>query len=115
MDAVASAWKDKDHPELKQGAAKWVKKVREETEGRFQKVTAREMATLLLDTSVIINAINEKKDRRQFLRGLVEQNNILACCPINVTEIYAGMRPKEEPQTTRFLTSLPVSLPAWLA
>ena len=24
LDAVAGAWKDKDHPELKQGAVKWV-------------------------------------------------------------------------------------------
>jgi predicted nucleic acid-binding protein len=64
------------------------------------------MATLLLDTSVIIDAINERNNRRQFLRGLVERGNVLACCPINITEIYAGMRPKEETQTTRFLTSL---------
>jgi predicted nucleic acid-binding protein len=64
------------------------------------------MATLLLDTSVIIDAINEKKNRRQFLRGLVENGSILACCPINITEIYAGMRPKEEAQTTAFLSSL---------
>lgn len=34
-------WKDKDHPELKQGAAKWVRKLRRETEQRFKKVTAR--------------------------------------------------------------------------
>jgi metal-responsive CopG/Arc/MetJ family transcriptional regulator len=41
LDMVAGAWKDKDHPELKQGAAKWVRKTRQETERRFQKVTAR--------------------------------------------------------------------------
>ena len=64
------------------------------------------MATILLDTIVIIDAINEKKNRRQFLRDLLEQGNTLACCPVNVTEIYAGMRTKEEVQTTRFLTSL---------
>lgn len=64
------------------------------------------MATLLLDTSVIIDAINEKKDRRLFLRGLVEQGNLLACCPINVTEVYAGMRPNEEERTTALLASL---------
>ena len=34
-------WKDKDHPELKQGAAKWVRKLRQEDESRFKKVTAR--------------------------------------------------------------------------
>ena len=41
LGAVAGAWKDEDHPELKQGAAKWVKKLRQENEGRFEKVTAR--------------------------------------------------------------------------
>jgi metal-responsive CopG/Arc/MetJ family transcriptional regulator len=41
LDTVAGAWKDKDHPELKQDAAKWVRKTRQETERRFQKVTAR--------------------------------------------------------------------------
>ena len=37
LEAVTGAWKDKDHPELKQGAAKWVRKIRQETERRFQK------------------------------------------------------------------------------
>lgn len=34
-------WNDKDHPELKQGAAKWVRKLRQENERRFNKVAAR--------------------------------------------------------------------------
>jgi hypothetical protein len=34
-------WKDKDHPELKGGAAKWVSKLRKQDEKRFKKVTAR--------------------------------------------------------------------------
>ena len=51
------------------------------------------MATFLLDTSVIIDAINGKRDRGQFLKGLLEQGHLLACCPINVTEVYAGLRP----------------------
>jgi len=34
-------WKDKDHPELKRGAAKWVSKLRKQDEKRFRKVTAR--------------------------------------------------------------------------
>jgi hypothetical protein len=40
LGAVAGAWKDKDHPELKQGAAEWVRKLRRENERRFRKVTA---------------------------------------------------------------------------
>jgi len=39
LDAVAGAWKDKDHPELKQGAAQWIRKLRRENERRFRKVT----------------------------------------------------------------------------
>ena len=41
LKAAAGAWKDKDHPELKGGAAKWVSKMRSQDEKRFQKVTAR--------------------------------------------------------------------------
>jgi hypothetical protein len=41
LEAAAGSWKDKDHPELKRGAAKWVDKLRRQDETRFQKVTAR--------------------------------------------------------------------------
>jgi hypothetical protein len=41
LEGVAGAWKDKDHPELKQGAAKWVRKLRGDYERRFDKVTVR--------------------------------------------------------------------------
>ena len=41
LKAAAGAWKDKDHTELKQGSAKWVRKLRQEGERRFKKVTAR--------------------------------------------------------------------------
>jgi len=65
------------------------------------------MATYLLDTNIIIDAINEKRNRNQFLLELVEhQGHTLACCPINVAEVYAGMRPNEEPRTTALLQSL---------
>lgn len=64
------------------------------------------MATFLLDTSVIIDAINDKKGRREFLRDLIQQGNILACCPINITEVYAGLRPQEEQNTKNFLDTL---------
>jgi hypothetical protein len=41
LEAAAGAWKDKDHPELKQGSARWVKKLRREYDQRFEKLTAR--------------------------------------------------------------------------
>ena len=37
LKAARGAWKDKDHPELKQGSAKWVRKMREESERRLKK------------------------------------------------------------------------------
>ena len=39
LEAAAGAWKDRDHPDLKQGAAKWVKKLRREYDQRFAKLT----------------------------------------------------------------------------
>ena len=41
LKAAAGSWKDKDHPELKGGAAKWVDKLRTQDEKRFKKVTNR--------------------------------------------------------------------------
>ena len=41
LESAAGSWKDKDHPELKDGAAKWVKKLRQEYDQRFEKVTSR--------------------------------------------------------------------------
>lgn len=64
------------------------------------------MATYLLDTSVIIDALNNKRNRRGLLLDLLRQGHLLACCPINVAEVYAGLRPKEESATEEFLHSL---------
>jgi predicted nucleic acid-binding protein len=64
------------------------------------------MAIYLLDTSVIIDTINGKRNREQILTELLEAGNLLACCPINVTEVYAGLRPAEEVRTHDFLESL---------
>jgi Arc/MetJ-type ribon-helix-helix transcriptional regulator len=34
-------WSEHDHPELKQGAAKWVSKLRRQDEERFKKIAVR--------------------------------------------------------------------------
>jgi antitoxin component of MazEF toxin-antitoxin module len=39
LDEIEGTWKDEDHPELKDGAAKWVESLREEWEDRFRRVT----------------------------------------------------------------------------
>jgi predicted nucleic acid-binding protein len=64
------------------------------------------MKILLLDTTVIIDAINGKRGRGQFLENLVLNRNLLACCSINVTEVYAGIRSHEVRRTESFMRSL---------
>jgi tRNA(fMet)-specific endonuclease VapC len=64
------------------------------------------MAIYLLDTSVIIDVLNHKRGRWQLLASLVEAGDTLACSVLTVTEIYAGIRPKEMALTERFLDGL---------
>jgi predicted nucleic acid-binding protein len=64
------------------------------------------MAIYLLDTSVIIDALNRKRGRWQLLASLVEAGDTLACSVMTLTEIYAGIRPKELAFTERFLDGL---------
>ena len=64
------------------------------------------MPIFLLDTNVIVDAINGKRNRAELLDDLLVQRNLLSCCSINVTEVYAGMRPHEAKVTDAFLRSL---------
>jgi predicted nucleic acid-binding protein len=64
------------------------------------------MATILLDTSVIFDHLNGRHGRTQFLNELLEQGHVLACCPVNITEVFAGLRPGEEANTEAFIDSL---------
>ena len=64
------------------------------------------MAIYLLDASVIVDAMNGRRNRRELLADLLRHGNGLACCTINVIEVYTGMRPHEETATAEFLGSL---------
>jgi predicted nucleic acid-binding protein len=64
------------------------------------------MAIVLLDSSVIFDHLNGRFGRTEFLEQLIEQGHVLACCPVNFTEVYAGLRPGEEDKTAAFLNSL---------
>jgi predicted nucleic acid-binding protein len=63
-------------------------------------------STCLLDSTVIIDVINDRNSRSQLLEGLLAEGTLLACCPINVTEVHMGMRPNEAGKTEEFLSSL---------
>ena len=60
----------------------------------------------LLDTSRIIDALNNRGDTRAHLASLLSSGHTLACCTINLIEVYAGMRPKERAATDAFLHNL---------
>lgn len=62
--------------------------------------------TFLPDTNVLVDALNGKHGRREWLRKLVLEGGRLACCTITVAEIYAGMRPHEAMRTDQFLSAL---------
>jgi predicted nucleic acid-binding protein len=64
------------------------------------------MAIYLVDSSVVIDALNQKRGRWQLLGSLVEAGDTLACSVVTLTEIYAGVRPKELTYTERFLGEL---------
>jgi predicted nucleic acid-binding protein len=61
---------------------------------------------LLLDTSVLIDALRLRRGRRQWLAELVRAGHTLATCALNLAEVYAGMRPEEEVRTKTFLNAL---------
>jgi predicted nucleic acid-binding protein len=64
------------------------------------------MTQFLLDTSVIIDVLNDKRGRAQLIRGLLTEGNTFYCCSINIAEVYASMRPKEKTRTEALLNSL---------
>ena len=62
--------------------------------------------TLLLDTSVLIDVLRDKGNRRVLLTDLVVAGHSLATTTMNFAEVYAGMRPEEGPRTEAFLGHL---------
>jgi predicted nucleic acid-binding protein len=61
---------------------------------------------LLLDTSVLIDALRARRNRRAWLAGLVRAGHSLETSALNIAEVYAGMRPEEETATRTFLDAL---------
>jgi predicted nucleic acid-binding protein len=61
---------------------------------------------LLLDTTVLLDVLRARQNRRSILGELVAGGHLLATTAINIAEVYAGMRPGEEARTEAFLSSL---------
>ncbi len=62
--------------------------------------------TLLLDTTVLIDMLRARQDRRALLAELVGAGHLLATAAINVAEVYAGMRSEQKASTEKLLSSL---------
>lgn len=64
------------------------------------------MSTILLDSSVLIDILNGLKKRKELIHQLIEEGYFIATCSIIVSEIYAGMLPREQEKTDRFLSHM---------
>jgi tRNA(fMet)-specific endonuclease VapC len=73
------------------------------------------MTRFLLDTTFIIDVLNSRRSRDAVMRELIGDQHELTCCPINVTEVYTGLRENERDKTEALLRSLeliPISFEA---
>ncbi len=61
---------------------------------------------VLLDTSILIDVLRLRNQRREFLAELVRGGHTLSTTTLNIAEIYAGMRPAEEDRTEALLSGL---------
>ena len=69
-----------------------------------------ESSTVLLDTTVLIDALRGRNQRRSHLANMTASGKALVTSTICIAEIYGGLRPGEEVWTRDFLETL-----EWLA
>jgi len=60
----------------------------------------------LLDTTAIIDYLRDKSGVPELLEKFCSEGGLLCCSPINIVEVYAGMKDKEKASTDEFLNSL---------
>jgi predicted nucleic acid-binding protein len=61
---------------------------------------------LLLDTTVLIDVLPNRKGRRQLLADLVRAGHTFSMSVLNVAEVCCGMRAGEEARAEAFLEGL---------
>ena len=61
---------------------------------------------LLLDTTVLIDVLRGRQNRRVLLATLAAAGHTFATSAVNIGEVYAGMRASEEARTEAFLSTV---------
>jgi predicted nucleic acid-binding protein len=61
---------------------------------------------IVLDTTVLIDALRNRNQRRALLAGWVASGQDLATSTVCIAEVYSGLRPGEEQATQAFLAAL---------
>lgn len=61
---------------------------------------------VLLDTNVLVDVLNGRRQRLEFVADLVNQGHLLASCAVTIAEVFSGMRGSEAGATTEFLDGL---------
>jgi len=64
------------------------------------------MPTLLLDTTFLIDVLNDRRGRADLMERMILDRYSLACCAINVAEVYVGLRAPEAKKTEAFLRQM---------
>jgi predicted nucleic acid-binding protein len=62
--------------------------------------------TVLVDTCILVDALNGRRGCKEFLSYLNDQGHDLASCAVTVAEVYAGMRANERQKTERAFAGL---------
>ena len=73
------------------------------------------MANLLLDSSFLIDVLNDREGRADLMERWIFEEHQLACCAVNVAEIYVGLRALEGQKTERLLRQLVYLPTSWEA
>jgi predicted nucleic acid-binding protein len=60
----------------------------------------------LLDTSVLIDVLRPRRQRRELVASVVQSGHILATAAINIAELYVGIRANEVERAEAFLNDL---------
>src|ERR1022692_665608 len=64
------------------------------------------MPTFLLDTTFILDVLNDRRGRADLMERMILEQHTLACCAINVAEVYVGLRAPGAAKTETLLRQL---------